>query len=1031
MSVPSRYRPADLVLVRATTFAADLDLPRDIDLEDDDALAGDGRAWLARIWAHGIFREAVGISSPALAAQIDSVLSDASRVSARDLRRLIFSAISYLVRWQRRTTPFGLFAGIAAVASGGRANSRLGTDHRVFLRADAEWLATLVEQLEQHPQLRRRLVLSADSALVVRDGRVIVAGRPHRGETPGPVLELSVLNTRPVQAVIAACARPLRFDALIENLRSQFPKTAAEKIDQLLFDLIDQQVLTTSLRAPMTCVDGFTHLLDALHDAGAHELPDLKALMAQLEQIAAALGSGENAGFGSEATRTRRTIAAMMRAVVPDEPAYPMAVDTRLDAKIAIPDAVFQEAAAAAVVLVRLSTKPFGTSAWLNYQARFLARYGPSAVVPVLELVADSGLGYPAGYLGAPKARPTWRMVTERDAALLALIQRAERERSDEIELTESTIKALTAAERGESIPPQRVELAFDLHATTTSDIDRGRFELWIDAVPRSGSSMAGRFAYLLDEHERERLAASFQAEAPNAVTVQLSFPPRRLHNENIVRVPQLLPNVIQLSEFGGTDPASAMTVDELGVTADADQLYLVHMPTGRRVTTRTPHALEATIHTPPLARFLSEVSEARSAVYAPFNFGAARTLPYTPRIRYRRTVLAPARWLLDLAEFSTSRAADWDKRLQGWAEQWRVPDHVVLCDGELRLPLDLSEPINRTLLRTHLDRARRLELREAGGPEMDGWLGRPAQLLVSLCLSNPPARRPPARLVRPSSALNAGHGDVLHIELIGNPARFDEILSKHLPNAIASIGDDRVLRWWARRYRDLIRLDTDQHISLCARLTRANHYGTVAEQLAQWGDNLQARGLLSRMAIVSYQEQPGRYGKDTALRVAERVFATDTTAAIAQIAMAKATSIPAQALAAASMTALSAAFAPDPATGCRLLRDSIKQETGPLDRHLRETTLRLADPSNQYRELASTPVGAAVAQAWLIRDDALARYHRVLATQRDPSTVLRSLLHDHHVRALGVDPEFEATTNRLARSCALRRLALTEMSSR
>ncbi|MGH3811560.1 MAG: lantibiotic dehydratase, partial [Pseudonocardiaceae bacterium] len=48
-----------------------------------------------------------------------------------------------------------------------------------------------------------------------------------------------------------------------------------------------------------------------------------------------------------------------------------------------------------------------------------------------------------------------------------------------------------------------------------------------------------------------------------------------------------------------------------------------------------------------PLARFLAEVASARCGVYGPFDFGAARTLPFLPRVRYGRTVLASARWLL------------------------------------------------------------------------------------------------------------------------------------------------------------------------------------------------------------------------------------------------------------------------------------------------------------------------------------------------------------------------------------------------
>jgi hypothetical protein len=39
--------------------------------------------------------------------------------------------------------------------------------------------------------------------------------------------------------------------------------------------------------------------------------------------------------------------------------------------------------------------------------------------------------------------------------------------------------------------------------------------------------------------------------------------------------------------------------------------------------------------------------------------------------------------------------------------------------------------------------------------------------------------------------------------------------------------------------------------------------------------------------------------------------------------------------------------------------------------------------------------------------------------------TVLRTLLHEHHMRALGIDPDLERQTGRHARAAALRRLAL------
>jgi thiopeptide-type bacteriocin biosynthesis protein len=156
----------------------------------------------------------------------------------------------------------------------------------------------------------------------------------------------------------------------------------------------------------------------------------------------------------------------------------------------------------------------------------------------------------------------------------------------------------------------------------------------------------------------------------------------------------------------------------------------------------------------------------------------------------------------------------------------------------------------------------------------------------------------------------------------------------------------------------------------------------------------------------------------------AEEVFATDTTAAIAQITMVQAAGVPGQAVAAASMAHLAAAFAPDPASGYRALTRCLKQGSGPLDPGVRDQALELADPAGDFTAVRALPGGDTVAAAWRSRATALATYHRLLVQQRDPSGVLVRLLHDHHVRALGLDPDHEATTGRLARAAALRNLA-------
>ncbi|MEV4628260.1 lantibiotic dehydratase [Micromonospora sp. NPDC049523] len=1026
-TVHRRYQPVGPVLVRASTYPHDGSTPPN--LPGPAATGRQGLAWLAEQWSRAELSEAVTMASPSLAARVHQLLRADAEPAAVAVRRAVLATASYRLRWQRRATPFGLFAGVTT-ATVGPAVVRIGDEHLAVARADADWLAQVVDRLEQHHGLRRALMVVANSGGFVRDGRFIVAARPQPGEpTPGPVRETSTRHTRAVRLALAYAVQPVRFDELAARLAAELPQIDRARIDTMLHGLVDGHVLITNLRPPMTAADGLAHVIETLPLAAGGTEPEAVALAGELREIHTELARHNALTSQKEQAAVRPALVDAMTAVAPGS-GHPLAVDVRLDAEVRIPQRVLDEAARAARVLTRLSTQPFGSAAWLDYHTRFRTRYGPGALVPVRDLVADSGLGYPTGYLGAPRARPAWRTITERDAHLLALVQRAALDGAEEIDLSEADIEALTVGDQSTAVPPTRIELAVALHAASTNALDRGDFDLRIIGAPRAHTSMAGRFAYLLDAPDRQRLAGTYTA-ADDAVAVQLSYPPRRVHNENVVRVGRLTAEVVYLSEH---PDGQVLGIKDLGVTADPDQLYLVQLSTGRRVIPHIPHALDTTVQTPPLARFIAEVADARSAVFGPLDLGAAaRTLPYTPRVRYRRTVLAPARWLLstdDLPSTSTAGASGrddpWEQAMHGWRQRWRVPARVIVCHGELRLPLDLDQPLDRALLRTRLTRAGRLELREDGPADGHGWFGRPAELLIPMTLHAPPPRPLPVT-APPGPTLRPGNSAVVHARLVGNPARFDHLLASHIPALCDSLTDLGVDRWWVRRHRDTIRLDADQHLSLFLQLASPAAYGPVAARLAEFTARLHEQGLPAELTFAPYHQHPARYGHGPVMAVAEQVFAADTTAAINQLRLADQAKIPTQSLAAASMAHLAAGFATDPPTGYRALLACLHQQTEPADRMLSDLARALADPTGGFRNLRTLPGGDAVAASWQARHTALHAYHTALTPQRDPASVLRTLLHEHHVRAVGVDPEFERKTGHLARAAAMRCLARTD----
>ncbi|GAA1904877.1 lantibiotic dehydratase [Streptomyces sodiiphilus] len=1013
---PIRYQWQPGTLLRASTAAHPIPLA-DLDLYGADSATA-GAKWLATVWRDEWVPAALAAASPVLCRQIDAILADAEPEERR-VRRAVLSVASYLLRWNNRPTPFGAFAGVAPARTGPGMHLAWGTGQRTVLRPDADWMTDIILRLERSLALIERLTVVANNTGHSRGDRHVVPGLPSTGRDVllAPV-EMSVRRTRPVATVLDAARSPVPYDVLLRHLAEQFPAARPRQLKALLADLLSRHVLISNLWPPMTCVDTLTHVSAQLEKADASSIPGIGNLARQLHAFREAMDNPDTAtpwAPGTTLTRDMRRLS--------DVAPVPLLVDTVLDCDLQVPEDVLCEAAEAVGVMYRLTPHPYGYPQWQDYHRRFRARYGVGALVPVLDLVADSGLGLPADYTGADRRRAP-RLLTERDEKLIALLHQAMLDGRREIVLTRRTVEELAAGDSEHILPIPRAEVAVEIHAASAEAVRRGDYRLRITGMPRPGSSMFGRFAHLLPPDAQDRLTAGYAITAPEAIPAQLSFAPRRRRNENVARTMRLLPHVIPLGEHHEPGPG-VIPLEDLAVTADARQFYLVQMSTGRRIEPRVPHALEAGIHTPPLARFLAEITTARCAVYKAFAFGAAARLPYLPRVRYKKTILAPARWLITAAELPahTAPMADWEKALDQWRDLLRVPDRVAVVEYDQQLPIDLGQQMHRALLRTRLDSTRRIELRETVHQDERAWIGRPHELLIPLALDDSAAQRtePPDLTHGPvtTEPLLPGRSTVLHARLHVHPMRVDEILTGHLDSLLRRF--DPAPAWWFRRHRDTSRPDSAPYLELYLTLPDADSYRQAAAHVHDWAAHLHQQHLAAQLELCTYQPQTGRYGHGPAMDAAHTVFAADSAACMAQIRAAPDDRSTAQALAAASMFELAESFTGDADRAAGWLTHNLPREHGPLDRALLNNALALADPARTA--LRSRPGGHAIATTWQNRAAALAAYREQLAQQRDPHTVLRSLLHEHHIRALPVDPDRERITGRLVRACAQRHM--------
>ncbi|MFF0572596.1 lantibiotic dehydratase [Streptosporangium saharense] len=914
-------------------------------------------AWINQVWCLEGVAQAIAVASPDLAHALTGLHDGTRPLQPQQARRAVEALMRYLLRWTSRATPFGGFAGIAPAGLADHASVRWDGQHTSVERADAAWLADLASELEAQPQVLRCLPVQANNLGFRRGTEWIVPCRPL---AEGGFADIAITLSPPLKRALEATRAPIVFAALLDRMSRQYPTASLDTVEAMLTELVALGVLLSGLRPPMTVTDPAPHLTSAISGP-------------------ATTGSATAA----------QTLAAAPR----------RAMDLRLDCAVALPPAVVSAAEQAASLLAALGPD---RPVWRAYHAAFVHQYGIGAVVPIQEVTdTDRGLGYPAGYRGsAPHPPARW---CDRDLVLARIAQEAALEGRHEVTLQESLLERL--APDPPAVPVPHTELRFLLDAAAPAALDSGDFTLWVAGASRHAGTTAGRFLYLLDESERARFAKAYQdlpVSTAGAVAFQLSCPPLVARTSHLARVPELLP-ILSLGEHR-PEGETAFDLDELAVTADARRFYLVSTRTGQIVEPLLPHAVDLQYGTQPMARLLCEISTGACRPCRPFFWGqAADEFAFLPRLRHGRIILSPARWTLTADQLPPPRASapEWRAAFTALRAVRRVPDHVMAGVGDVVFGLDLTEPAHLAILRGQLRKAPLLTLTEAS--QDFGWIdGRPHEIVMPLARTT--ALRPPARPIRRHLTAATpphlpGASIWLYAQLFAHPGRHNDLLTVHLPRLLSGWRDGPADDWW------FIRDGQPQpHLRLRLRLHHPDRYGPAAAALAAWAAAPRETGVLRDLTLAAYQPETGRFGHGAALHAAETLFAADSAYTLALLGVGI---DPAAATAAGHLGLVTGLLGTD---GTRWLIDHIEHGGGPaLDRSV------LAQAHHLHR---SPPADLTALAAR--RRRTLTAYRRHL-DECDLDAAMTDLLHLHHTRMIGLDPDSERMCLRLARALAQR----------
>ncbi|WP_405617368.1 lantibiotic dehydratase [Streptomyces sp. NBC_01508] len=881
----------------------------------------------------------------------------------------------YDVRSRLRTTPHGVFAGVApAVLTGSAPVLRLGSTHRAVTTLSPSWLTAVASRLlTEEPDLLLSLSLTAASLAVERGGRLEV-------ECPtGQGVRLSGVRATKVSRRLLEAGRSGASAAeLLVELVRLYPGAGEPMVRRAILDMIDTGLLLTDLLPADLRANPLEHLLERLPPT-AEAQPALVRLNRLLNRCDAhPPGVSQRRRLLEEA----RELAGRLH-----EADRPLAVDTLADAEITLPPAVGEQAAQAASVLWRIGHR---AGPLADYHRRFRTLYGRQRLVPLPEVLDSvTGLGPPGtgDGLGA-REEPGQR----RTAVLARLLADTLTEGRGELELREEHIDQL--ANPSSLAPPRSAEIHIQLlrapagvrvavcpsTGSQTGGASPGRWHRWLpDLVP--GEEADTGSGPMIAE-----IVCSPRTGAAGALAAETGAAPWRIPLDVPTRDGDLL-------------------LDELAVTTTGTHLHLWSTRHRRTVLPVLYNRLTPR-HLPPAAYLLYLLGQSGTRPWHPWNWAPLENWPYTPRVRYRDILLAPARWRLPgaLTTAAGDRAA-FTKQLASWLNGTRPlpPPVLVAEEADRRLPLDLREENHRELLRRSIHRGTQFLAEPFATPEelavVDGPDGQchMIDLVVPLTRHHEPRPTPADPRKAPRAPGTGVHlpGSSWLSATLSAPARLHDTVLTALTPLLTDLPDD-VERWFWLRYTTP---SLGPHLRVRIYATPHTLTTEIQPQLSRLAEYLQDLRILrpGALRLEPYEQEIERYGGPQAMPLAEGVFCADSRVALAALSRSEDQRLLNAAAGAADIARTLAPEEPRSALGPGRLTPGQR-------RHRDALRPRLAD------DLVPDHLKAAHAA----RHETLLAYRKVLA-QEFAARCAGDIIHLHANRMLGTDPGLERITRTLA----------------
>jgi thiopeptide-type bacteriocin biosynthesis protein len=672
------------------------------------------------------FFEAIFLSSPSLTNEIEKYLGN--HLPEKERVKLLLSVNRFNLRAGYRCTPFGLFAGISIgkISDETSINLCSQASYKKNIRLDTHFLGTVVQKLLSDSSIRDSIkwfsnntIYSVYDKLRFIEYRVDNHSRTHHLAT--------VDDSEHVQTVLRKAQKGATIDDLAEVLSTD--EISREDAVCFIEEMIAACLLVPELEPHVTGTEYHHQLVEKLRPC-FQKHKDVVNLFSIINR----LSTGNNQAAGNSISLFK-SILEETKSIFPD-----LDADKLFQCDMFKPTTACTLNKAVAIELgnaIKLLSKvlPYTGQANLKeFKEAFTRRYEEQEI-PLLEVLdSEAGIGYPVNahvasdnsplltnLFIAPGNQPqtSAHQSTPWSKFLWRKLQATIRSNSHEIEILESEIEPVLIQQQNiENFLPDSAYTLGSVMATSNEELDKGNFLVYheVTAGP-SAINLLGRFCHMNEELAslaKEALRKEEEAK-PNCIFAEiLHIPQARLGN--ILMRPVLREYEIPILTHASVDDADTISLSDLMISVRNGRIFLRSKRLNKEVIPRLTTAHNFSMNPVPHYHFLCDLQFQGIKGGLSWNWGVLNEFPFLPRVRYGKTILSKARWVLNFDDL-TSRKDVKDSELEELIithfTKNEIPNTVTITQGDNQLPIDIRKTYCMKILAQDLKKYKSLVLQE------------------------------------------------------------------------------------------------------------------------------------------------------------------------------------------------------------------------------------------------------------------------------------------------------------------------------